>query len=136
MYIGLHVKYALFLTDFNKIISRQICEKSSSNFVKMRPVGAGSLHASSGSRVLTCVQWEPGPYMRTVGAGSLYASSGSRVLTCGQWEPGPYMRTDRQTDLTKVIVAFRNFCECTSKRQRRVTIVGPARHKIRFHQNV
>jgi hypothetical protein len=43
MYIGLHVKYRLFLSDFNETLSfypylRKILKKS--NFLKIRPVGA------------------------------------------------------------------------------------------------
>jgi hypothetical protein len=62
-YIGLHMKYPLFLSDFNEIWIfwtdfRKILK---SNFMKIRPVGAELLHA------------------------------------------------DRRTDMTKLIVAFRNF---------------------------
>jgi len=47
LYIGLHVKYQLFLSNFIKVyISRQIFDKSSkSNFMKIRPVGAELFHA-------------------------------------------------------------------------------------------
>jgi hypothetical protein len=47
MYIGLHVKHPLFLTDFYEIsIYRQIFEKVQiSNFMKIRPVGAELFHA-------------------------------------------------------------------------------------------
>jgi Fe-S-cluster formation regulator IscX/YfhJ len=62
MYIGLHVKYPLFLSDFNDPYIIQ-------NFMKIRPVGAKLFHADG--------------------------------------------QTDRQTsgltDMTKLIVAFRNF---------------------------
>ena len=43
MYIGLHVKYPLFLSDFNEILifSKDFSKKSQiSNFMKIHPVGA------------------------------------------------------------------------------------------------
>ena len=45
MYIGLHVKYPLFLSEFNKtwIFSTKIIEIL--NFMKMRPVEAELFHA-------------------------------------------------------------------------------------------
>ena len=50
MYIGLHVKYPLFLSDFNEtcIFSTQIFEKSSNIKLHENP--------SSGSRVVPCEQ--------------------------------------------------------------------------------
>ena len=48
MYIGVHVKYPLFLLDFNETgIFFDLCSKSTqiSNSVKIRPVGAELLHA-------------------------------------------------------------------------------------------
>ena len=47
MYIGLHVKYPLFLTDFIKLeFSLHIFEKpSNTKFIKIRPVGAELFHA-------------------------------------------------------------------------------------------
>jgi len=47
MYIGLHVKYPLFLSDFNDTcISRHIFENDKiSNFMKIRPVGVKLFHA-------------------------------------------------------------------------------------------
>ena len=55
MYIGLHVKHPLFLTDFNEIsIYRQVFEKvQMSNFMKIRPVGAELFHAGRQFRVNT-----------------------------------------------------------------------------------
>jgi hypothetical protein len=73
MYIGLHVKYTLFLSDFNYTWIFSIdFQKSSTvkfHFKKIRPVGAELFH-------------EDGP-------------------TDG--------RADKRTDMTKLIVAFRNF---------------------------
>ena len=43
MYIGLRVKYSLFLFNFN--ISGQFFEKKLSNFMKIRPMGADMFHA-------------------------------------------------------------------------------------------
>jgi len=65
MYIGLHVKHPLFLSDFNESISRYIFKKYSN--IKFHE------HSSSGCRVV------------------------------------PRGRTDRQTDMMKFIVPFRNF---------------------------
>ena len=47
MYIDLHVKYPLFLTDFKKLkFSRQIFEKYQIwNFMKICPVGTDLYHA-------------------------------------------------------------------------------------------
>jgi hypothetical protein len=59
LYIGLHVKYPLFLYDFNE-----------TNFLKI-------------------LKYQ-----------TLWKS--------GQWEPRYFMRTDERTDMTKVLVAFRN----------------------------
>jgi len=48
MYIGLHVRYPLFLSGFNEIeFSRQIFREKNiqiSNFMKIRPVGAELFH--------------------------------------------------------------------------------------------
>jgi len=47
MYIGLHVKYLLFLSDFNETWVFSIYFQKStqiSNFLKIRPVGADLLH--------------------------------------------------------------------------------------------
>ena len=47
MYMGLHVKYPLFSSDFNETCSfRQIFEKNTkiSNFMKILPVAAESFH--------------------------------------------------------------------------------------------
>ena len=47
MYISLHVKYPLLLSDFNEtwIFARQIFDKTSvSNFIKIRRFGAELLH--------------------------------------------------------------------------------------------
>jgi hypothetical protein len=70
MYIGLHVKYLLFLSDFNKL------EFSGQGFEKF-----------------SIIKFHENP------------SSGSRVVACGRTD----RQTDRQTDMTKVIVSFRNF---------------------------
>ena len=41
MYLGLRVRYTAFLSDFNETeLCRLIFEKHSSNFMKIRPVGA------------------------------------------------------------------------------------------------
>ena len=72
MYIGLHVKYPLFLADFNKF-SRQILV---SNFTKIRPERPMLFHA-------------------------------------GGWRDG-------QTDITKPIVAFRNFANAPTNRPVRI----------------
>jgi hypothetical protein len=48
IYIGLHVKYLLFLSDFNELeFSRKFFEKYSRKqiFIKIRPVGAELFHA-------------------------------------------------------------------------------------------
>ena len=46
MYIGLHVKYPFFLSDFNKIVSTDFRKNTQiSNFMKIRPVGVELLHA-------------------------------------------------------------------------------------------
>jgi hypothetical protein len=66
MYIGLHVKYPLFVTEFNEAwISLDRFSKNTQiqNFMKIRPVGAELFHA------------------------------------------------DGRTDMTKLIVAFRNFAK-------------------------
>ena len=64
MFIGLHVKYRLLLSEFNKTLQifKKIC--SNVNFHENRPSGNG-------------------------------------VVSCG--------RTDRQTDVAKLVAAFRNF---------------------------
>jgi hypothetical protein len=51
MYIGLYIKYPLFLSDFNETwIFLDRCSKNSqtSNFIKIRPVGAELYHAEDG----------------------------------------------------------------------------------------
>jgi hypothetical protein len=66
MYTGRHVKYPLFLSDFDLEFSRQISKNTQiSKFVKIRPLGAELFHADG--------------------------------------------RMDRQTDTTKLTVAFHNF---------------------------
>jgi len=48
MYIGLHVKYALFLSDFNESLNfpRSFSKNTQiPNFMKVRPVGAELFHA-------------------------------------------------------------------------------------------
>ena len=47
MYIGLHVKYLSFLSDFNETWTPQIFEKKAwiSNLMKIHPVGAELFHA-------------------------------------------------------------------------------------------
>jgi len=48
MCIGLHVKYPLFLSDFNKtcIISKDFSKNTQiPNFIKIHPVGVGLVHA-------------------------------------------------------------------------------------------
>jgi len=47
MYIGLHVKYRLLLSDFNDtwIFSTNVKKTEISNFMKIRPVGAKLFHA-------------------------------------------------------------------------------------------
>jgi hypothetical protein len=46
MYIGLHVKYHLFLSDFNETCNIATDFREISNFMKIRPVGAILFHAS------------------------------------------------------------------------------------------
>jgi hypothetical protein len=78
MYIGLHVKYALFLSDLKEtcIFCTDFRKNTQiSNFMKIRP----------------------------------------------QWEPSFSMQTDKRTDLTKLIVAFRNFAN-SSKEMNRLEI--------------
>jgi hypothetical protein len=72
MYIDLHVKYPLFLSDFNDTL---IFWKDFRKYSNMK------LHENP--------------------------SSGSRVVSCG--------RQDRQTDMTKLMVAFRNFANAPKK---------------------
>ena len=67
IYIGLHVKYPLFLSRFNEPWTFSV------NFRKIPK---------------NQISWKS-----------------------VQWEPSCSMRTDRQTDMTKLIVAFRQFCE-------------------------
>jgi hypothetical protein len=69
MYIGLHVKYPLFLSDFNETeFSRQILKNPQiSNSIKIRLVGAELYHADG-------------------------------------WADG-------RTDMTKLLVALRNFAK-------------------------
>jgi hypothetical protein len=64
MYIGLYVKYPLFLSDFKRnleFLNRFFVKTQISNFIKIRPVGVD------------------------------------------------FFNTDRQTNMTKLVVAFRNF---------------------------
>jgi len=76
MYIGLHVKWPLFLSDFNETNFRDRFSKSSqiSDFTKIRPVGAELFHA------------------------------------------------DRRTDMTKLIVAFRNYANAPKNRRRSIKL--------------
>jgi hypothetical protein len=71
MYIGLHVKYTLFLSDFNE------------------------------TWILLTNFWKILPYV--IPRKSV------------QWEPSCSMRTDRQTDMTKLIVAARKFANAPKK---------------------
>ena len=74
MYIALHVKWQLFLSDFHETwIFRQIFENQSN------------------------IKFHKSP------------SSGSRVVPCG--------RTDSRRDMTKMMVAFRNFAKAPIKEQ-------------------
>ena len=48
MYVGLHVKYPLFLSDFNQttiFLDRLSTNPQISNFMNIRPVGAEFFHA-------------------------------------------------------------------------------------------
>jgi hypothetical protein len=47
MYIGLHIRYPLFLSDFNETEFPHRFPKNTqiSNFIKIRPVGAELFHA-------------------------------------------------------------------------------------------
>jgi len=45
MYIGLYVKYPLFLSDFDQTLFSHDIYKKNSNFMKIRVVGADSFHA-------------------------------------------------------------------------------------------
>jgi len=73
MYVGLHVKYPVFLSDFNETWI------FSTDFRKIHKYQI----------TLKTVQWKPSTFQRTDGE------------TDG-W-------TDRRTDMTKLIVTFRNF---------------------------
>jgi hypothetical protein len=42
-------------------------------------------------------------------------SGGSRIVPCGQTDGQKDGRTDRQTDMTKLIVAFRDFAKAPEK---------------------
>jgi len=81
MYIGLHVKYPLFLTDFNETWILMTFSKYTqiSNFIKIRPVTT-----------------------------ELFRTDG---------------RTDRQTDMTKLIFAFRNFASAPPNLPRYSTFI-------------
>jgi hypothetical protein len=70
MYMCLHVKYPLFLSDFNE-----------------------TWNFSTNFRKILKYQF------------FLNSSSGSRVVSCGRSEPP----TDRQTEMTKLKITFRNF---------------------------
>jgi hypothetical protein len=66
MYLGVYVKYPLFLSDFKQtVLSTDFRKILKQNFTKIHSVGAESFHANG--------------------------------------------RTDGQTEMTKLIVAFRNF---------------------------
>ena len=74
MYISLHVKYSLFLSDVNEtwILSKDLRKNTQiSNFIEIRPVGAELFNAGG--------------------------------------------RTDGQADMTKLIIAFRNFANARKK---------------------
>ena len=76
MYVGLHVKYPLFLSDFNKtcVFSIDFRKKVQIlNFIKIRQAAANFFHADR------------------------------------QTEEQTGERTDRQTYMTKLTAAFRNF---------------------------
>jgi hypothetical protein len=79
MCTGRHIRYALFLSNFNdtSILSADFRQKNTqmSNFTEGRPVGA------------SCAMRNGHTHRQTDG------------------------RTDAQTHLTKLTVAFRNFCE-------------------------
>ena len=54
MYVGLHVKYRLFMSDFNEslIFSTDFRKKKNAqipNFMKIRPLGAEVLRADRGT---------------------------------------------------------------------------------------
>jgi hypothetical protein len=52
MYIGIHVKYRLLLSDFNETLLFSIYFRKNTqipNFVKIRPVGAEAFHADGGT---------------------------------------------------------------------------------------
>ena len=75
MYISLHVKCPLFLSDINKNLNfrdRFFKNPQMSNFMKIRPVVAELFHADG--------------------------------------------RVDRRADMTKLIVAFRNFAKAANER--------------------
>jgi hypothetical protein len=79
MYIGVHAKYALFLSDFN---DSSILPKDFRKILKYQIL-------------LNPIQWEPS----------------FSILTDG--------RTDRQKDVTKLIVAFRKFVDAPKMRMQR-----------------
>jgi hypothetical protein len=93
MYLGLHVKYPLFLSDFKSnlnFLDRVWKNIQISNLMKIRSVGAGLSHADG----------------QTTGG----QRERERERQDG-W-------TDIQTDMTKLIVGFRNFANAPKKRNK------------------
>jgi len=123
MYIGLHVKYTLFLSNFDEIwiFSTDFRRNTQiSNFTKIRLVGAESFYAggqTDGHDEVNSLlsQFYERRLSKKYSNIKLHEnpSSGGRVLLC--------RRTDRQTDMTKLTASFRNFANADFRRNTQIS---------------
>jgi hypothetical protein len=130
----------IFSTDFRKIFIYQISWKSVqwernsnfiyrfsknfhiSNFMKIRPVGAKLEFSLQIFEKSTYIEFHENP-----SSGSetrIFSTNFRKILMYQiswksvQWEPRCSMRTERWTDMTKLIVAFRNFAKSALKKSK------------------